>query len=51
MLYLYGQAFDFGNMGYATAMAWVLFVIIFALTVLILRSSALWVYYESERGQ
>jgi len=50
MLNLYKQAFEFGNLGYASALALVLFLIILSLTLLILRSSALWVYYESERG-
>ncbi len=49
MLNLYKQAFDFGNLGYASTLAWVLFLIIMGLTALVLRSSALWVYYESEQ--
>jgi multiple sugar transport system permease protein len=51
LLHLYQQGFEFLNMGYATALAWVLFVIILVLTLIILRSSALWVYYEAERGE
>jgi multiple sugar transport system permease protein len=46
MLHLYEQGFEFLNMGYATALAWVLFVIILLLTLVIIRSSDLWVYYE-----
>jgi multiple sugar transport system permease protein len=34
------------KMGYASALAWVLFVIVLLLTLLIFRSSAAWVYYE-----
>jgi multiple sugar transport system permease protein len=49
VLYLYRQAFQFFNMGYASAMAWFLFLIILALTMLIFRSSGRWVYYEGER--
>lgn len=49
MLNLYRQAFEFGNLGYASALALVLFLIIMALTILIIRSSALWVYYEAEQ--
>jgi len=49
MLNLYRQAFEFGNLGYASALAMVLFLIILILTVLIIRSSALWVYYEAEQ--
>ena len=37
-------------MGYASAMAWILFAIVLALTLLVLRSSKLWVYYEGERA-
>ena len=37
-------------MGYASALAWVLFVYILILTLLVLRSSAVWVYYEGERS-
>ena len=48
VLYLYRQAFQFFAMGYASAMAWVLFVVILALTLLILRSGQWWVYYEGE---
>lgn len=49
MLYLYNQAFAQYKMGYATALAWILFAIILVLTLFVLRSSALWVYYEAER--
>lgn len=49
MLYLYQKAFGSLQMGYGAALAWILTVIILVLTVLVFRSSALWVYYESER--
>jgi multiple sugar transport system permease protein len=49
VFYLYRTAFADGQMGYAAAMAWILFVIIAALTALIFRSSRVWVYYEGER--
>ena len=48
VLYIYRQAFQFFNMGYASALAWVLFVIILFLTLMIVRSSGRWVYYEGE---
>jgi multiple sugar transport system permease protein len=47
-LNLYEKAFSWLKMGYASAMAWVLFAIIMVLTGLIFRSSPLWVYYEGE---
>jgi multiple sugar transport system permease protein len=46
VLYLYRNAFEFFKMGYASALAWLLFIYILILTVLILRSSSAWVYYE-----
>lgn len=46
VLYLYRNAFLFFRMGKACALAWVLFVIILLLTVMVFRSSALWVFYE-----
>jgi multiple sugar transport system permease protein len=49
VLYLYQKAFQQFKMGYASAMAWILFVIIMALTLLLLKSSKRWVYYEGER--
>lgn len=51
MINLYRQAFQLGSLGYASALAWVLFIIIMLLTVLVIRSSALWVYYEAERDK
>lgn len=49
VLYLYRSAFVDFRMGYASALAWLLFVIIMLLTLAILRSSSLWVYYEGLR--
>ncbi|MHB0878267.1 MAG: carbohydrate ABC transporter permease, partial [Anaerolineae bacterium] len=52
ILHLYNNAFQYFRMGYASAMAWILFVIIMLLTALIFRSSPAWVYYESSlRGR
>jgi multiple sugar transport system permease protein len=53
LLYLYKNAFNWFEMGYASALAWVLFAIILVLTLVMMRSSARWVYYESagERGK
>jgi len=47
VLYLYQQAFRWFNMGYATALAWVLFLIILVCTYIVLRTSTRWVYYEA----
>lgn len=46
MLYLFQNAFSFLNMGYASALAWILFVIVLILTVIQFRASRQWVYYE-----
>lgn len=50
-VYIYEQAFGLLRMGYASAMAWVLMLLILALTLLVFRSSPLWVYYEGEREE
>lgn len=46
VVYLYDNAFRYGKMGYASAMAWVLFLITFFLAMLVFRWSRRWVYYE-----
>lgn len=48
MVHLYRVAFQRFRMGYASAMAWVLFIIIMGLTLLVWRASGRFVYYESE---
>jgi multiple sugar transport system permease protein len=51
VLHLYQYAFSFFKLGYASALAWLLFLIVLAFTLLLFRWS-FWVYYESggERG-
>lgn len=49
VLYLYRKAFQEFQMGYASALAWVLFIVILLLTILVVRSGQWWVYYEGER--
>lgn len=44
-LYLYENAFRFLRMGKASALAWILFVIILIFTAILFKSSARWVYY------
>lgn len=46
MLYLYREGFTFMRMGYASAIAWVLFMILFLLTLIQLRGQKKWVHYE-----
>lgn len=43
---LYDEGFRFLKMGYASALSWVLFVIIFAITALVIKSSSYWTHYE-----
>lgn len=46
VLYLYRNAFELFKMGYASAIAWIIFIYIMVLTIFIIRSSSMWVYYE-----
>ncbi len=50
VLYLYQKAFEQFQMGYASALAWILFAVVLALTLLVIRSGRSWVYYEGERA-
>ncbi|MFT4007406.1 MAG: sugar ABC transporter permease [Lacrimispora sp.] len=49
-VYQYQRAFEFHEMGYASAMAWFMLAVIGILTALIFRSSTKWVYNESKEG-
>lgn len=46
VMYLYNNAFGYMKMGYASAMAWILFVIILALTLVVFRASKKLVHYQ-----
>ncbi|MBA7501313.1 MAG: ABC transporter permease subunit [Clostridia bacterium] len=49
-LYLYRNAFKYFRMGYASGLAWILFIIVFGATVTIFKTSLKWIYYGgSER--
>jgi multiple sugar transport system permease protein len=48
LLYLYKNAFNWFEMGYASALAWLLFIIILICTIILWTTSARWVYYEGE---
>ena len=45
VFYLYRKGFEDFQMGYASAMAWVLFAVVFGLTLVQLRLSRRWVHY------
>lgn len=49
-LYLYNRAFIDFQMGFASAMAWVLLVIIAILTLVAFKTSSRWVFYETKEG-
>jgi multiple sugar transport system permease protein len=48
-LYIYQQGFGYFHMGYASAMAWVLLIIIAVFTAVAFTSSRFWVFYQDER--
>jgi len=47
-LYLYQMAFKYLNMGYASAMGWMLFVFVLALTLGVMYTSKRWVHYHGD---
>ncbi|OZB90629.1 carbohydrate ABC transporter permease [Paenibacillus sp. XY044] len=47
-LYLYNKAFVNYEMGYASALSWILFAIILFFTLIVIRSSSMWVYYNGD---
>jgi multiple sugar transport system permease protein len=47
-LYLYNKAFVSFEMGYASALSWILFAIILIFTLIVIRSSSMWVYYNGD---
>jgi multiple sugar transport system permease protein len=48
VMHIYNKGFNQFYFGYASALAWVLFLIILVFTLVILKSSTVWVYYEGE---
>jgi multiple sugar transport system permease protein len=48
LLHLYQEGFGYLNMGYASALAWMLFIIILTVTLVINRWSKSWVFYSGE---
>ncbi len=47
-VYLYRSAFQYLKMGYASAVAWVMFAIVLVLTLLVFKSSPFWTFYQDE---
>ncbi len=51
VLYIYRKAFEGFEMGYASSLALILFFIILLMTLLVFKSSSLWVYYEGMKSK
>lgn len=49
-VYIYQEAFENRNMGYAAALGWVMLVVILLFTLLVFKSSPAWVHYEGEKA-
>ena len=49
MMLIYSNAFKYGKMGEANAMAWVLFILTLLLSVLVFKTSNSWVYSEGDK--
>ncbi len=47
-LYIYTRAFNYFDMGYASAMAWILLAMIALVTAVMFKTSSNWVFYESK---
>lgn len=47
-LYIYDTAFKHFEMGYASAMSWVMFLVVLLLSLAVMRFSSAWVFYEAE---
>ena len=50
-VYLYQNAFNYNQMGYASAMAWVLLLAVALITALLFASAGKWVFYAGENGR
>lgn len=48
-LYVYNHAFKWSNMGYASAMSWIMLVLISTITFLLFRTSKFWVFTEANQ--
>jgi multiple sugar transport system permease protein len=49
-VFIYREAFQFNRMGYASAVGWIMLLIILLFTLLVFKSSPAWVYYEGEKA-
>ena len=44
-MYLFKSSFVYGEMGYSSALAWILFIIVITITLIVFRTSGSWVFY------
>ncbi|MBC7320259.1 sugar ABC transporter permease, partial [bacterium] len=51
VMYIYQRAFQWLEMGYASSLAWFLFIVLLTLTIFQFKLSGRWVYYESTGGR
>lgn len=49
VLHIYENGFTYSKMGYASALSWVLFVVLILMTVVVFKSSPYWTYYEDAK--
>lgn len=50
-VHLYRNAFQYLKMGYASAIAWVMFLIVLALTLVVFKSAPMWVHHQETQGE
>lgn len=46
MLHVFNNAFKYGNIGYACALAWIMLLFVFSITLIIMKTSRKWVFYS-----
>ena len=51
VLYIYRQGWEFAKMGYASALAWVLFIVVLLVTLVQFKLAGRWVYYETGKSE
>ncbi len=49
--YITYQMFSYSNLGYASALAWIMFILVMFITVILFRSARYWVHFPEEGGE
>jgi multiple sugar transport system permease protein len=47
-MYVFRRTISYGHLGYGSALAWIVLIILTVVTVIIFKSADKWVYYQSE---